>query len=469
MDKPHPIPGNRHSTFIFFLFLLLLGISLPVALSGLISPYVPLLLCSALLVLLIVFSLQPHPMIVLLFIFPLLWPTLPAAFGIPDYKNWFALAWVVILLILSFLYVCRHNWKHDWVKLHFTPVLIAYSVLFILSVFTTPMNIRALSFLLQTLSLVPVYWLLTQALSTQNLKRLLIALTIGSLVNAFIFAGAFFGGMAKYSIAGFLYGYMRPIVWGVKANAWPYPSMLGLIIILSLVTQGQLRGRHRYWVIPTSLVLFAVVVINMSRSIILALAVSSIFILFTNPKSRKILVGTVISAGVMLIALLPFILPMMESVLRLQSGLTNRAQIWRTALNMIIEHPFFGIGPANFMDRFIFKSSYLISGAEMHIDPPAAHNVFLQVTSEIGIFGGLLSVGLFLLFFYRSHLLWHRLKKTEHFGILVAVTAIAIAAFCRSQFETEMALQHGNLSKNLFVLLLLAFQDQLSARSRPSL
>ncbi len=459
----------RHSAVIFAAFLLLLGLSLPVALSGLISAYIPLLLCSALLVLLVVFLLQPRPMLILLFLFPLLWPAIPAAAGIPEYKNWFALAWVVILILVGFIYGCRSNWEHKWVKLHYAPLLIAYSILFILSVFTTPMNMRALSFLLQTLSLVLVYWMLTQALSKQNLQRLLVAMIVGSLVNAFIFAAAFASGMAKYSLAGFLYGYMRPIVWGVKANSWPYPSMLGLIIILALVTQGQLRKKQWYWVLPTSLVLFGVVVINMSRSIILALFVSSVFVLLTNPKSRRILIGIAVTTGVAFIAALPFIMPVLEKVLRLQSGLTNRTQIWETALKMIAEHPFLGIGPANFIDRFIFESPYLVSGAEMHIDPPAAHNVFLQVTSEIGIFGGILSVGLFILFFFRSRLLWHRLKDTEHFGVLVAVTAIAIAAFCRSQFETEMALQHGNLSKNLFVLLLLAFQDQLSARISPPL
>jgi O-antigen ligase len=168
------------------------------------------------------------------------------------------------------------------------------------------------------------------------------------------------------------------------------------------------------------------------------------------------------------IAALPVVWPFVEDIFRLRAGMTGREYIWTTAWNLIAEHPFVGLGPTNFQPRFIFNAPLMHHGATMRIEELTAHNTYLHVGAEIGLFGLLLALALVGLFFYRSWWLRSHLKDTPHFPLLIALTAMFVAAFARSQFETDIAFQHGNLYKNLMIILMLAIQDNLSTRIKSS-
>ena len=105
------------------------------------------------------------------------------------------------------------------------------------------------------------------------------------------------------------------------------------------------------------------------------------------------------------------------------------------------------------------------SGVVRNTTVPTAHNVYLHIAAEIGIAGALISFSMVVMFAFRSWRLWNRLRGSTLFLVLVAVSAMMIAGFTRSIFESELALQHGFLYKNLHIIFVFAFQDQLWARS----
>lgn len=77
-----------------------------------------------------------------------------------------------------------------------------------------------------------------------------------------------------------------------------------------------------------------------------------------------------------------------------RSSIASRAMIWRSALLMIEDHPFVGIGPGNFQGEYTFYQRYFPPYLEW--SAPHPHNMFLDIWLE----GGLLGIVGFVAFFW---------------------------------------------------------------------
>lgn len=403
---------------------------------------------------------------IMFFIFITLWPALSALMGLPDLRNYLALIWFLVVLIYLYLAACNRRVDESPISAEYAPFFIVFSILLIISTFANPLNDRSLQYLIQTLPLVIMYWSISRFMQGQNIDRLLIAILLGAVVNALVFLAAFSGETAMVTIEGLAYGAMRPTILGVGANAWPFPSMNGLMILLALVIHRSNIGRKEwFWIVPTAALLLGQAILNMSRSVLLGILVGLLFILATHPKGRKLMVASIVTLGVVFISSLPFILPRIEMMLRFRTGLSGRGEIWQMAWRIIEDHPVLGIGPANFGERFLFESPLMRDGLTRIATEPTAHNIFLHLGVEIGIPAALLALSLIAFFTYRSWKIWPILKHTPYFSALVAVSAMIVSGFVRSFFETDLIFMHGNLNKNLTLILMLAIQDHLAAKS----
>lgn len=90
----------------------------------------------------------------------------------------------------------------------------------------------------------------------------------------------------------------------------------------------------------------------------------------------------------------------------------RRTVLWHTALVLMLEHPFVGVGPGKFAEA--------AGPAAADVDARHAHNEFLQQGAETGIMGPLLLVAVFLYGFAR---LW----RVERPSRLTAFAATALA------------------------------------------
>jgi O-antigen ligase len=70
-----------------------------------------------------------------------------------------------------------------------------------------------------------------------------------------------------------------------------------------------------------------------------------------------------------------------------------RLQLWQSAWRMFLDHPWFGVGPDNFL--YAYRSRYVLPGAWQELNLSHPHNLFLDLLTRLGFFGFV--VGLWLL------------------------------------------------------------------------
>ena len=75
----------------------------------------------------------------------------------------------------------------------------------------------------------------------------------------------------------------------------------------------------------------------------------------------------------------------------------ERLAIWKSSVNMIQDHPFFGVGPGNFAAQYEFH--YILPEALERKSQPHSHNNLLAVSSEMGIVGLAAYLALFIYIF----------------------------------------------------------------------
>jgi O-antigen ligase len=164
-----------------------------------------------------------------------------------------------------------------------------------------------------------------------------------------------------------------------------------------------------------------------------------------------------------LLALFSVILILIISIPALQDSVINyfrlerlntREVYWKTGLEVIEDHPVFGVGTdlfQNYFHNYAPSSVYAFfeSGAGI-FGKPHPHNFFLFYAAENGIAGFLTSVSFFVLFFYFAVLTLRLTKKSaDYFVLSVAVTGIGIGIFFRSFLEITGYLTYGYITTDL--------------------
>jgi O-antigen ligase len=91
-------------------------------------------------------------------------------------------------------------------------------------------------------------------------------------------------------------------------------------------------------------------------------------------------------------------LPAKERVLDVSAqGGTGRLDLWTVALRMIQAHPFNGIGTGQFpisSVHYLLRPGLIQNGAFILSTPKVAHNTYLNVLAELGVFGGSLFIAM---------------------------------------------------------------------------
>ncbi|MDO8733546.1 MAG: O-antigen ligase family protein, partial [Elusimicrobiota bacterium] len=116
-------------------------------------------------------------------------------------------------------------------------------------------------------------------------------------------------------------------------------------------------------------------------------------------------------------------------------SVSERIFKWKTGMEMIKEHPFFGVGAGNLKVNFanyqskIKRSFRLKSTSESNL-----HNEFLQRFSETGIFGFVAFISVFFVFFFKCAKLLHskmstKLTEESEFNLIMGIFTGAFSVF----------------------------------------
>lgn len=112
-----------------------------------------------------------------------------------------------------------------------------------------------------------------------------------------------------------------------------------------------------------------------------------------------------------------------------------RLQLWRSAWQMALDHPLFGVGPDNFL--YAYRSTYLLPAAWQEPNLNHPHNLLLDWWTRLGVPGVMLG----LLFFGGGVVkLWRALKEQREVAFYPGLLAAAAAALAHGLIDVSYAL-----------------------------
>ncbi len=227
------------------------------------------------------------------------------------------------------------------------------------------------------------------------------------------------------------------------------PNNLGLFLgrivpILAAVALfgGSLRRRAIYCLIalPVTLCLY----LTYSRGAWL-LGLPAAFIFLGLMRGRKALLISLLVILVIALSLLPLIgTERLASIFNTQSGTTFlRLKLWQGSINMIRDHPLFGVGLDNFL--YQYRTRYVLPEAWEELDLSHPHNIVLDYWTRLGILGVIAIGWLLFAFFQKALRLYRQLGDRDLKALLLGLMASMVAF-----------LAHG-LIDNSYFLVDLAF------------
>ena len=109
--------------------------------------------------------------------------------------------------------------------------------------------------------------------------------------------------------------------------------------------------------------------------------------------------GVLVLVVVGALVLIPLLrVPRFASMLDLQQGSAFfRLELWRSSLALIRDHPWFGVGPGNFLDAY--RTRYVLPSAWEEFNMEHPHNVYLDHWTRLGLLGLLAGVAVQVAFF----------------------------------------------------------------------
>jgi O-antigen ligase len=150
---------------------------------------------------------------------------------------------------------------------------------------------------------------------------------------------------------------------------------------------------------------------------------------------RRVALALVLVCALALIPLLR--VPRFASMLDLRQGSTFfRLELWRSSLTLIREHPWFGIGPGNFLGAY--RTRYVLPSAWQEFNLEHPHNVYLDHWTRLGLLGLLAWLAL-------QGTFWRTMRKHQQ-------SAISNPRFLDLGFAGTMAvvLAHGLVDNTVF-------------------
>jgi len=185
-----------------------------------------------------------------------------------------------------------------------------------------------------------------------------------------------------------------------------------------------------------------------------------IHLLRQRKQSRRLLWLLAGIGGVAILALTPFLgTERFQRLLDFQQGTGFvRLQLWRSAWQMALDHPLFGVGPDNFL--YAYRSFYLLPAAWQEPNLNHPHNWPLDWWTRLGL-PGLLMALLWFVTLLRRH--WRQLRTNRQPVLHLGLLAAGVAALAHGLIDASYALP------DLMLIWILLTYMPLTAADEPPL
>jgi len=242
-----------------------------------------------------------------------------------------------------------------------------------------------------------------------------------------------------------------------------YAQLLLVALPFAAAAAIAMRGARRTLFIIATLIIGAAVILTYSRGAMLALAVMAVLLL-TALRVRMLHFATAAVAAIVLLFALPSdvtarlvtveqLLPGSGTGVERDASVDKRKLVLGTAWNMFADHPFLGVGIANFSTRFNRYAALAGSSSPQYDDPGEGqfpHSLYMQIAAETGVVG-LTLFGAAMLAAIASIYRTHRDLEARGRSDLAAIAAGIGVALC-GYLLTSMFL-HGAYQRPLWITL----------------
>ena len=375
---------------------------------------------------------------------------------------------IVDFSLLALLFLHRYGLKtHEYPRL---PGALTYFLLFyyfsmIISTIFSAYFFEGLFLIFrQTIFFVVAYLIFGLIRDMKDFKTIFYSLIIVSLI---ISVSIIYNMLASGSgLFDFLAG-IRLRFSGLIANIDTATTFFIISFPLMIIGYYLPGNRNRKFLL--GLILFVVVIgsiIALSRSSILAILFSTAFIYYylNRPLLKKIIV--VIAFITILFVVIPSLNEAAGFFFRIEEGLSQRQYFWQIAVNIIKDHPIFGIGPGAYSYEWfnyfpvLFSSwvgKVMINLNQISFGTNNSHNFFLFFFSDMGIFGLITSFALVIVFFritFKTINLYSTSKSNDYYYV-IALAASGSSMFIRGIVDTIGFLTYGYITADLPFWLIL--------------
>lgn len=208
--------------------------------------------------------------------------------------------------------------------------------------------------------------------------------------TGFIYASTLIAG---YGIFGWLTG--RAQMDGMLTSVYGWKNALGYLLAVSVTivvwrllgTRGA--GLQIGWA-TLGLIQLAVLLLSYTRAALLAVVFSSGILAMAFRRIRILLVGTVV-LGVFLVVggdrITTRYLSIAQPSTYLAGTLSGRRELWQGAVAMVRQRPFLGYGFGSPVFSHVARAFAAHTGDFRAASNSHAHNLFLETTVEMGLFG----------------------------------------------------------------------------------
>jgi O-antigen ligase len=247
------------------------------------------------------------------------------------------------------------------------------------------------------------------------------------------------------------------LITNAEASSNFYLISFPFLIVLFLAKK---QSFNRNLIVAFAIYLSFGLSLAMSRSAILGITLSTAIIFFILRRRRFYqFVCTLIAISILFV----FIKPLNETLslfLRIDSGLSERERVWDMSLNIIRDHPLFGLGPGAYKYEFYNYFPYMLNDwwgklliyyHELSNEENFSHNYFLVLFTEMGILGLITAIILPIIYFRIGikTLIKYRNGLTENYYLIVALFAIGTSIIARNFFNSIGLLYLGGLTGDL--------------------
>lgn len=183
---------------------------------------------------------------------------------------------------------------------------------------------------------------------------------------------------------------------GVVGDPNYYALIAISVLPMTILFQSTTKGVMRLFMVGTALSLVASTLLGGSRAGFLGLCLSAAYLIRYMRHRTLLIVGGIVTVGLLLVVLPSGPLNrLLHPTREATTSADIRSELVSVAIKLILEHPLTGVGVGEFKG---VSALYLRNPADAHI----AHNTYLNLGAELGIFGVLTYVAILFMAWRRS-------------------------------------------------------------------